>query len=724
MSTKPTEILMDLTKSSKMTRKSGRGKGRFVRTPNYTKPITKSTRPRTDSGVTFHFAHKTISKRNDISDSAGSSTSASSHQGYIERKEAGAVGEEEFEKAFENHINEYPDEGKYPERQEGEELSEEDFQPAKMNRTKDRIGFGTIGEIPAQRREFWNRVERAEGRHGRVQTRIIAELPHEATNEERSKIALEFCEELRSRNLPFWAAIHAPTKKNDRRNHHLHIAYYERPSRISEDGTWDFEHEKTVKNKNRTKRIVKPYKQSKSQEVRARGWVKQLRQGYADANNKVLEEGGYEKRLDPRSYKESGVLKEPTRHLGFKANAMENFGLETEVGQENSKKEYRWKVSEKTRKWDRAIAHEEVVGLFEMDTIDEGFFSEADKRRQQLLKGRTHAVTGLRAQLMSEQMSIRFEKRKSFLEQEGQRLLKNGRGVLIESLSQDLTSIDEEQIVMSTREDDVMTVAKNLQLLARKEERSENNIWNLYVAQQETETEKSSENFLNVLEDDDVFVSWGLPENTPQETENLISTNESEEEDLSGFFSEEIEVPSDKEETKTPSLEEQKIAQDFFEDDEDFSDFENVQSDKKEEDKKQDVVVPCDTSEEAINKEKETAEDSNKLNGIFFVERPNTREDIKELDTKLRAMNNKQVRLMAIGTRDVVDFIEPGEQRDSANRGWVVLKQEAMRRGVDLETGKQDIKKATDKERAELHRDQYLESVLMVRQEVIRIQGR
>lgn len=720
MSIKPTEILMDLTKSSAQTRKSSRGKGRFVRTPNYTKPITKSTRPRTDSGVTFHFAHKTISKRNDISDSVGSSTSASSHQGYIERREAGAVGEEEFAEAFEQHMIEHPEANSYPDRIEGAPLSEEDFQPAKLNRTKDRIGFGTIGNIPAQRREFWNRVERAEGRHGRVQTRIIAELPHEATNKERAQIALEFCEELRKRNLPFWAAIHAPTKKNDRRNHHLHIAYYERPARVSQDGTWDFEHEETVKNKNRTKRKVKPFKQSKSPEVRARGWVKQLREKFADANNKVLEQGGHEKRLDPRSYKESGVLKEPTRHLGFKANAMENFGLETEVGQENSKKEYRWKMSEKTRKWDRAIAHEEVVGLFEMDTLDEGFFSEAEKRRNQLLKGRSHAVTGLRAQLMSEQMSIRFEKRKSFLELEGQRLLKNGRGVLIESLAQDLTSIDEEQIVMATREEDVMTVAQNLQLLARKEERSENNIWNLYVSQHENESQKTPENFLNVLEDDDVFASWGLPENTQNEREEELSKAIQNEEKLADFFDDDLDDDITEKVEDEAASEQESLSPDFFGDNDDFADF-NVE-DKEEKIDNKTEAEPQD--KEVDETEKQTAEEQTQLNGVFFVDRPNSREDIKELDTKLRSMNNKQVRLMAIGTRDIVDFMEPGEQRDSANRGWVVLKQEAMRRGVDLETGKQDLKKATDKERAELHRDQYLESVLMVRQEVIRIQGR
>jgi len=99
-------------------------------------------------------------------------------------------------------------------------------------------------------------------------------------------------------------------------------------------------------------------------------------------------------------------------------------------------------------------------------------------------------------------------------------------------------------------------------------------------------------------------------------------------------------------------------------------------------------------------------------------------EDIRALDAALRAMTNKDTRLRAIATRDMVDLLEEGTTRDEANRGWVVLRSEAQRRGLDLETGRLDPKKATDKERAALHRDEYLASVLEVRQEVVTIRAR
>jgi len=59
-----------------------------ARAPDYARPSFPTTRPRSSRGVTFHFGHKTISKRSGYSETPGHSTQASAHQGYIERPSA------------------------------------------------------------------------------------------------------------------------------------------------------------------------------------------------------------------------------------------------------------------------------------------------------------------------------------------------------------------------------------------------------------------------------------------------------------------------------------------------------------------------------------------------------------------------------------------------------------------------------------------------------------
>ena len=90
----------------------------------------------------------------------------------------------------------------------------------------------------------------------------------------------------------------------------------------------------------------------------------------------------------------------------------------------------------------------------------------------------------------------------------------------------------------------------------------------------------------------------------------------------------------------------------------------------------------------------------------FPVVMPRSNEELDALDRRLVTMTNRQVRRAAIATRDATDLSSPGVLKSDLNRGWVVLRAEAERRGVDLETGLQHIARATDPERAALHRDQ------------------
>src|SRR3546814_8342928 len=101
------------------------------------------------------------------------------------------------------------------------------------------------------------------GRGGRVQFRLVAELPYELTPEDRALIVQNFCDHLggletrdgedggqQSVGMMYTAVIHAPDAHNDLRNYHLHIVAHDRPAKfLSEFGPWDFEVEERYNHK-------------------------------------------------------------------------------------------------------------------------------------------------------------------------------------------------------------------------------------------------------------------------------------------------------------------------------------------------------------------------------------------------------------------------------------------------------------------------------------------
>jgi MobA/MobL family len=688
-------ILADMSQAAARTRKGARAKGRYARTTDFGAPAQRSTRPDMGGGTTFHFAHKALSRRNDVSDGLGTMTSASAHQGYIERKEAGAMVDEESasvlkEAAEQKNANLFLNTPDTTDLANTAQPEGGRFQRAPFVWTKDRAGFGTLGATPIERKSFWQTVERSERRHGRVQSRVIAELPHEASAKERTEIALAFCKKLEDEGLPYWASIHAPTGKNDKRNHHLHIAYYERPAQRDANGVWDFEVTRQRKKSNRTTVTERPFQQNKSASVRARGWVKTLRSHFAESSNMVLEKGGHSKRLDPRSYKDAGLAKEPTKHLGFKAHAMEAYGLDTQVGSMNAEREVRWRVHDRTRRWERAIAVEDVAGLFTMDDGMEDWSGMAD-RRSKLEEGRATAKLGAETDLFAERLTLRLDKRLSFLDKEGARLLNKGRGLRIADTAQDILTIESEKIALETREEEARALARALEEQARGLRKKEATIWNSVFG-----TSDAQPIFAQDILADDL---WDIPgRDTLKADATVVASTAARPPKEQVKETREPEDATDRTVEQPTGTESQPA-----------------------------TATPTDTSPPAQRPAAQAFQKglgNGNDDGLLLVGRLERPEDIRALDTALRAMTNKETRLRAIATRDMVDLLDEGTTRDEANRGWVVLRAEAQRRGLNLETGRLDPKKATDKERAALHRDEYLSSVLEVRQEVVTIRTR
>lgn len=316
--------------------------GRFSRRPNYQNWTINGTRPQSDRGVTFHFKHSFVTKGRHQSNSYSDETSAAAHQSYIERNGAVETTNLPLPETDDPHLD------------AATEFMDRSLHVAGEERP---ISFGTIGHTKSERVEFWRKVERTEGRRGRVQHRIIAELPYELDAGSRELIARDFAKIFEDKGLPFWCTLHAPSGHNDARNYHLHMAYYDRPARRGPDGTWDFEIVSTVRYANGQTATKRPHKQNKDRTVQGKAWVKSLRRRFSDVSNYHLSLTGTPKRYDPRSYRESGVEKSPTIHLGTKASVSEVYGLDTRPGVENTRRELSFRLAAGERNFRDRIRH-------------------------------------------------------------------------------------------------------------------------------------------------------------------------------------------------------------------------------------------------------------------------------------------------------------------------------------------------------------------------------
>ena len=178
------------------------------------------------------------------------------------------------------------------------------------------------------------------GEGGRIQYRMIGELPHELDLKGRSAILAEFAHEFEQRKLPYVAVMHAPDHANDDRNWHFHLIYYDRPIEKMADGRWDFEVEETFKRSNRMTRSNFPHRQEKLKEVNEKTWIPKMRKRLAEITNDHLQMGGIQRRVDPRRYDEMGIHREAQEHLGTRASALESMGVATPVGYRNANKEW------------------------------------------------------------------------------------------------------------------------------------------------------------------------------------------------------------------------------------------------------------------------------------------------------------------------------------------------------------------------------------------------
>lgn len=184
------------------------------------------------------------------------------------------------------------------------------------------------------------------GRGGRVQRRMVGELPAGLDSAAHVRIARQFGSWLEELGMMYTVVVHAPDHHNDKRNFHLHVAAYDRPCRyLHEHGCWDFDHRVEVKGQH--KRTRAPFRQNKrgsltrpadGKNFRKHGAVvmSQFREKFAELCNAELKELGINRLFDHRSYAAMGIEQKPGRHLGTKAASLEAAGVPTTVGIENA----------------------------------------------------------------------------------------------------------------------------------------------------------------------------------------------------------------------------------------------------------------------------------------------------------------------------------------------------------------------------------------------------
>ena len=227
-------------------------------------------------------------------------------------------------------------------------------------------GFVVDNPIPHKERIVRDGFCFHDGRGGRVQYRLVFELPREFNSEQRRQALQMLCDRIKGDGCMYVGVIHAPDSHNDDSNYHIHLDFYDRKCRrlgknmdnlinvkphlkpviaqeiadglyaeAIEKKAWDF----TVKREyqsNKKKKTHRPFAAAhKSDALRGKDYVKTVRERFAEDVNTIAAAAGMSKIYDPRDYAAMGVNAPATNKLGPKHHALEVKGVPTKVGIDN-----------------------------------------------------------------------------------------------------------------------------------------------------------------------------------------------------------------------------------------------------------------------------------------------------------------------------------------------------------------------------------------------------
>lgn len=728
---------IDNGERARLSKKAGGRGSRFEKSASLDKWSVSGTRPRSDRGVTFHFQHKFITKGRHVSGSSGGrdQTPAAAHQEYIERGSAVEQVDDGFWERLDLMMEPGTKSRKGP---DWTSRAAADENPIFMSPTiyhdPGRISFGTLGPARHERVGFWRSLEDAEGIRGRVQNRIILELPHEIDTRGRIVILRAFCEIFEERGLPYWAVIHAPHGHNDPRNFHAHIAYSDRPARISTQGIWDFDYRRVVRGSNRARRTVRPFMANKNRNAQGREWMIALRRRFADVANFHLALFGAEKRYDPRPYKESGVVKEPTHHLGAKSAVTETYGIATRRGLANVRNEVRFRLSVGDTIFAERDSHRRhienrlrPIAARMAGTPDIQKIARMMNEHQSLgAEGRDVFRRIEIHKIASEAVSLRMSTRRKFLRKEGDRLFFNppkGR----EGESFELaTALMAERLLIDRTSEEMNVFVNECRRVAQREtgrlsgiDIRQDQLLRDMLDVEASLMQKSGIPAADVKRNQRAFeIAWRMdreteaPEKRAVQAPTLVDAVEIRSTDDLAIEKAATQIVGDLGSEK--SLQETAMAPARKKDEAVPKAPETAAEDRQENAGAQPEAAPkkpisTDRKQDVIDAFLEEAGFSRHtqatIPGAFMLPLRRSADDIHALEAEIMKMSNVDLRRRTFITRDACDLSENEDMKKRYADALSIAEDIAARRGLDLDTGRHDPEKALDKALARVHTD-------------------
>ena len=205
----------------------------------------------------------------------------------------------------------------------------------------------------ADRATLWNAVELSEkGQKSQLARMLKASLPNEWSYELAEEVVRDYVQRnFVDKGMCVDWAIHDSENDKGQRNLHIHVLLTMRP--LTENGEWGAKTKKIYvldengeriplidKKTGQQKVDKRNRKQWKCQTVESTDWnsrenAMMWRRDLADTINATNEQLGIAVHWEHRSFKEQGIDKEPTIHIGAVANALERKVIQTERGNIN-----------------------------------------------------------------------------------------------------------------------------------------------------------------------------------------------------------------------------------------------------------------------------------------------------------------------------------------------------------------------------------------------------
>lgn len=221
-------------------------------------------------------------------------------------------------------------------------------------------------------------IEWDTGKSGRIQMRIVGEIPHELDSAGRNRFLKSIATRFDELGVPYVLVMHRPTADNHEKNWHFHLIYWDRPAErfdpekvrerlaaeegevaryskrnskffeaalndpgvLAQEGRFDFEVEYAYTDAKGRERTIYPFRQNKNRECTRTAFVPDLRALVAEISNRELERVGVKRRVSASTYSEMDIPKAPDEHLNDSANRKELAGQSTPEGSANEAKQW------------------------------------------------------------------------------------------------------------------------------------------------------------------------------------------------------------------------------------------------------------------------------------------------------------------------------------------------------------------------------------------------